>query len=372
MEHDVLEQMVLSGAMFGDREPPSPTRSDHRSRSPSPEHNIFDTSGNSDEEEYYEGTHITATSRLREEQAARDREGTHESIGMGPGRTGVKGVIRDRNEAKEREAEKLKQERTQLADRMKKMDLSAKTYLEEVDAEDKTKEQREGDAWQGIEGWRRKRMMELKGGLQSSESSAAAGGPLYGHLREVGMNGFVGAVESVPKQVWVILHIYDSSLSRCAVLDAQLVHLARRYPSAKFLRAKASAIGFTTNGSNSQGSGRTGGLPRPGVSSLSSRRYAEHDDLADDSDEEQPGSFRIEPEPDYDVLPTMLVYRAGELEFNWPRVDVDLKNSGGGVEGLEALLSRHRIIQPYNVASQPHAGSLSDEEELEFAQDVEW
>ena len=32
----------------------------------------------------------------------------------------------------------------------------------------------------------------------------------FGHLREVGMNGFVPAIESEEASVWVVVHIYDS------------------------------------------------------------------------------------------------------------------------------------------------------------------
>jgi hypothetical protein len=60
----------------------------------------------------------------------------------------------------------------------------------------------------------------------------------------------------------------------------------------------------------------------------SSRPQTEHDDEADEEEEE-------EVEADPDVLPTMLVYKDGELERNWIRVDWEI-----GEGDLEGLLRR--------------------------------
>ena len=53
------------------------------------------------------------------------------SIGMGPGRTGVKGVIRDRDEANTRARETRAREIKELNQRMEKASLGGKTFLEE-------------------------------------------------------------------------------------------------------------------------------------------------------------------------------------------------------------------------------------------------
>lgn len=79
-----------------------------------------------------------------------------DSIGMGPGRTGVKGVIRDRNEAAARERSGKAEELAELAARMERANLGGKTFLEERD-EPIT-----------LEGRQRGR---------------------FGHLREVGLSG---------------------------------------------------------------------------------------------------------------------------------------------------------------------------------------
>ena len=59
---------------------------------------------------------------------------------------------------------------------------------------------------------------------------------------------------------------------------------------------------------------------------------AEHDDEDDEEGEE-------EVEADPDVLPTMLVYKDGELERNWIRVDWEI-----GEGDLEGLLRRSVVL----------------------------
>jgi hypothetical protein len=95
---------------------------------------------------------------------------------MGPGRTGVKGVIRDRNEAAARERSKKAGELAELAARMNRANLGGKTFLEERDEPITLERQQRGR---------------------------------FGHLREVGLKGFVPAVEEEDQNVWVVVHIYD-------------------------------------------------------------------------------------------------------------------------------------------------------------------
>ncbi|KAG8998190.1 hypothetical protein FRB94_010442 [Tulasnella sp. JGI-2019a] len=388
MYDDTLEQLVLSGALFngGDRELGSPVRSRSPSHSrPSSPRTTADTVTFAPPDDEYESntTFVGDSAHHRTPE-----EAPQESIGMGPGRTGVKGVIKDRNEAMERSKDKTREEKEELNARMKKMDLSARTYFEDQEAEDATKgessKQRDGDAWQDIEGWRRRRLEELRTG------SGTSGGPgNFGHLREVGAGGFVEAVDKVPRNVWVVLHIYDASLTRCAVLDSYLAVLARRHPSVKFLRSRAAAIGFamkSATGVGSSGSKRV--LP---IGATRRTKYVDPDE--DSSDEEGPSNFvgahaeetheddvEDEAEPDYDMLPTMLVYRGGKLEFSWPRVDLDIGNKSGkgGVGGstfeqndVEALLTQYHILET-PLSNGGHGSSDEEDlETLEFASGVE-
>ena len=93
---------------------------------------------------------------------------------MGPGRTGVKGVIRDEAEVKARASQKQ---------------ASKAEYDEEK--------------WEEM-------MLEGLDKLNLSKASNGTGGARrFGHLREVGMRGYVDAVEKEERGIWVVVHIYD-------------------------------------------------------------------------------------------------------------------------------------------------------------------
>jgi len=65
----------------------------------------------------------------------------------------------------------------------------------------------------------------------------------------------------------------------------------------------------------------------------SSRPSSGRAETSDDDDEDEEEEEEVEADPD--VLPTMLVYKDGELERNWIRVDWEI-----GDGNLEELLRR--------------------------------
>lgn len=109
--------------------------------------------------------------------------------------------------------------------------------------------------------------------------------------------------------------------------------MARLYPDTKFLRARAAALGFASTNSATQT--RTSNVQKPLRSSL---HNLDDDDLYDEEDEEEENEDEViedEDGVDLDMLPTMLVYRDGELVHNWVRVDWEV-----GQAGIEELLDR--------------------------------
>lgn len=126
------------------------------------------------------------------------------------------------------------------------------------------------------------------------------------------------------------------SLERCAKIDEALIRVARTSPHTKFLRARASAIGFASLGRSATGAlGSKSTLSRHDkelytLSENSDFSKLEHteDDLGDDYDHEPE-----EEDVDLDMLPTILVYRHGELLHTWVRVDWE-----AGKDGIENFL----------------------------------
>ncbi|KAI9510870.1 hypothetical protein F5148DRAFT_1175618 [Russula earlei] len=316
MNGDHLEQLVLSGKLFQ-----NPSRSSSPARS--------DSSGSNGSG----GASDKPWSRQVD-----GKGGTHaqqvDSIGMGPGRTGVKGVIRDRNEAAAREHSRKAEELAELAARMERANMGGMTFLEE----------------------RNERV-----GLERRERGR------FGHLREVGLKGFVPAVEE-DRNVWVVVHIYDTSLERCDAINELLSRLARDHPDTKFIRCRASVIGFALNPNAKPKNSR---LPSSTYLSKSrtSPRFAEPDEddpYGSDTDEPTVPDMLSEEEEeeedvDTDMLPTVLVYHSGQLVHNWVRVDWE-----AGLLGIDELLKRHNIIHSTRNEG-PLSVPLNDDDDLVFS-----
>ena len=158
----------------------SPVRSPSGSRSPSPGSQWPDNGAYSPEDDL---------SKASPDIGYTEGEGHHQSIGMGPGRTGVKGVIRDRAEAVAQAKAKRSSEIAALNRKLEQTSLAAggKTWAEDEDV------RRVNQGLEPIHG----------SGATTSGSTKAR----FGHLREVGAGNFVAAVEE--SNVNVVVHIYD-------------------------------------------------------------------------------------------------------------------------------------------------------------------
>ncbi|KAJ6587131.1 thioredoxin-like protein [Mycena vulgaris] len=304
-----LERLVLSGELF------RTSRSSSPARSPSPDAGWHDEHLNlSDDDKDYDSD---TARRAAFDKHLKEQEKQADSIGMGPGRTGVKGVIRDRDEAEGMEREKRARELASVMEKMEKSHLGGKTYLEE--------EREKGEDADELVLKERERVEERRNVFGQTRQGK------FGHLREVGVKGFLSAVEGEAKGTWVVVHLYEPSLDRCYLLDDTLARLARVYSDTKFLRARASALGFASTGTSS-----SRGVPQLGRNRLREDEtddpYDDEKDIEDDEEEEEE---IYDDDVDLDVLPTMLVYRDGELVHNWVRVDWE-----AGSAGVEELLDQ--------------------------------
>jgi hypothetical protein len=99
------------------------------------------------------------------------------------------------------------------------------------------------------------------------------------------------------------------------------------------MRARAAALGFASKTSDTQS--RTSHIKRPTRSSLYDRDHEEDEDDEYDYEDNEDEVIDDEDRVDLDMLPTMLVYRDGELVHNWVRVDWEV-----GQAGVEDLLDR--------------------------------
>jgi len=314
-----IEALVLSGELFN-----GPARSSSPRRSPSPDSGWHDDElPSTSSSPTNPSSFINASSANKANQQAHQ----HESIGMGPGRTGVKGVIRDRDEANAMHEHKRGEEMEELRLKMEKGNLGGKTYLEE---------ERENLL---IPHFDNEKVDPL---VFTHTPSSTQRNAKFGHLREVGLAGFVGAVEKEEPGVWVVLHLYEASVDRCAVLDDTLAKLARIHGGTKFLRCRARALGFASSSAVTKPK-KNSSISRP------SRSYHDSDDdedLHEDEDDAEDTDVDAD-DVDTDMLPTLLIYRSGQLVHNWVRVDYEIGAERENVLGPEAvgeLLEKYHVV----------------------------
>lgn len=334
-----LEDLVLSGKLFNG----SASGSSSPRRSPSPDAVKWPNGNDADDYSENDGSAYRLLSTQSEASGVRDN-----GVGVGvPGRTGVKGVIRDRNEAEKSARDKRATEIKELNKRMEQVSLTGMTYLEE-------KALGLSESNEVLEELRFAR-------VRDNGRTSHGGGGRFGHLREVGLEGFLKAVEAEDRHVWVVLHLYHPSLDRCEDLDNTLSRLAREHATIKFLRAKASVVGFTSGSSAASRKPPVSVFTNRSIKSGTIREEDEEDPYGepehnekDHEDEDGEIGYDEEDNVDTDMLPTMLVYRGGDLVYNWVRVDWE-----AGKAGVEELLLKHRVLP----ISASNCGFPSDEED---------
>ena len=177
-----LEDLVLSGKLFNG----SGSGSSSPRRSPSPDAAKWPDDNDADNYPDNNGSPYRLSSAVGSDSSAQG------NVGVGvPGRTGVKGVIRDRNEVERSTRDKRATEIKELNQNMEKASLTGMTYLEE-----KALEQDE-------------ELEELRfARVRDNGRTSHGGGGRFGHLREVGLDGFLKAVEAEERHIWVVVHLY--------------------------------------------------------------------------------------------------------------------------------------------------------------------
>ncbi|KAF9532193.1 thioredoxin-like protein [Crepidotus variabilis] len=321
-----IEALVLSGELFNG---PSRSSSPTRSASPTSDPGWHDEELVASKRQEYNEKGLDYDSDTARRDALSEKRlqeaNAANSIGMGPGRTGVKGVIRDRDEANHLERNKKAKEVDEVRKKMEAANLGGKTYLEE---EREKAARGTGEKVDLLVRQEQEKVTSVRRGLFGQKEGR------FGHLREVGLKGFLPAVEE-EKGVWVVVHLYDASLERCYIIDERLSRLAREFPDTKFLRARASVLGFASTSTSTK--------PKPkqnhksALARLKTPREEDEDDPYGNDNEEEDAEEEMDADDDVDLdmLPTMLVYRDGDLVHNWVRVDWE-----AGDAGLDELLDR--------------------------------
>ncbi|KAF2984618.1 hypothetical protein EK904_003565 [Melospiza melodia maxima] len=138
-------------------------------------------------------------------------------------------------------------------------------------------------------------------------------GPKFGFVCEL-QNGeqFLEAVEKEHKTTTVIVHIYEDGVKGCEALNSSLACLAAEYPTVKFCKIKASSTGAGDRFSS-------------------------------------------------EVLPSLLVYKAGELLSNFISVSEQFSEEFFAVD-VEAFLNEYGLLPEREL---PALGNGTDEPDVE-------
>ena len=202
-----VEALVLSGELFnGTSRSSSPSRSITADDDDRGWHDDEYVAGK--QKEYNEkGLDYDSDAERRDMIKAKEQQEMQlqQSIGMGPGRTGVKGVIRDRDEAAQIQREKKAKELEEMKHKMEATNLGGKTFFEEE--WEKVLMGEKADKLVAVDFEKLREKMVTFGGKRQGK---------FGHLREVGLNGFLSAVEKEDKHVWIVVHLYDPVSDLCS------------------------------------------------------------------------------------------------------------------------------------------------------------
>ncbi|GAC92942.1 hypothetical protein PHSY_000502 [Pseudozyma hubeiensis SY62] len=348
---DAIEAAILHGV---DSHPTSTYREDRRADSGGSAHNTDDELGSDlpsdDDDDLYandedgaggaHGSHSrTAPSALHGLQSSRTANRGEE----GASHTGPKGVLRDRQLRAQQESSTRAANVHAVNRKMESMAMTSESYSEQVareqreaalgqdDDQDDTASRTAIADLQAKERRREQRIAELKSFHSTNplsdhtHSNTVAKDRYFGHLREVDERGYVSAIDNEDPRVPVVIHIYSKAVAQCNMLTSSLSSLARQYPQTKFLQVQAAAIGF----------GR-------------------------DADAETEEEFDEYNSKTLEVLPTVLVYRAGRLVANLVRVDLDPLWGRGGEQDARDLLEKYGALPTDGQATTGGGGGGAD------------
>lgn len=127
------------------------------------------------------------------------------------GRTGVKGVIRDADEQAQINRSLHATRIDALNRQMEKSALVAPSYLDEEREKAKALLDNGDELDETVDPLVRREMMlgMSRDSLDMNVFGRAREEGKFGHLREVGMKGYLGAVEKEERGVWVVVHLYE-------------------------------------------------------------------------------------------------------------------------------------------------------------------
>ncbi|XP_043914505.1 phosducin-like protein [Protopterus annectens] len=237
--------------------------------------------------------------------------------------TGPKGVLNDWRRFKKLESEQLEEQKYEMERLIKKLAVTCRSHLDDEKDEKKQQELREKissrmtlqeysmlqvseDDEEFLQQYRKQRMEEMRKQLSSKK--------LFEKVYELASpEEFLNAVDKEHKSTTVMIHIYETDIPGCEALAGCMLCLAAEYPLVKFCKIQSSVIG-------------------------TSERFTEN------------------------ALPTLLIYKGGELIGNFVRITDQLGEDFFAVD-LEAFLQECCLLPEKDVVTGSIHGTLVPDSE---------
>uniref|UniRef100_T1I1G1 Phosducin thioredoxin-like domain-containing protein n=2 Tax=Rhodnius prolixus TaxID=13249 RepID=T1I1G1_RHOPR len=148
--------------------------------------------------------------------------------------TGPKGVISDWQRYKQLETEKRQEEELERIELAKKLCLTCAPDSEQPKTDDNLSEFLSDDF---LEDYRKKRMEEM---LISRNL------PTFGDVYSLANgNEFLDAIDNENKAVTIVIHIYETTIPACKVMNQCLSSLSKQYSNVKFCKIVGSSAGMS-------------------------------------------------------------------------------------------------------------------------------
>jgi hypothetical protein len=158
------------------------------------------------------------------------------------GNTGVKGVINDYKEAKEKMIKRLERKRIETLKHIAATTPTVKSFREEEAEKKQSNQMIDDEDDEFLKKYREYRMVELRRLLDSNKSNNFQSKVNFGKLFDVNADTFVDFVDKESPTTTIIIHLYQPHLKMCLKLNDALEDLASKYPTVKFGRMLSTEV----------------------------------------------------------------------------------------------------------------------------------
>ncbi|EGC35656.1 hypothetical protein DICPUDRAFT_151998 [Dictyostelium purpureum] len=309
MEQKILNQILDK---FGDGDQETSDIRHHDSGDEGDDHSDNDNNANEccDDDEHKHKDFEPDVEAMTDEQYMEYIQEKEQPKYKSGGNTGVKGVLSDYAEHREKEKQKYLQQKREAIEKLEKMCFTTRDQPEQQPEEDLDSDEED------LERIRRSRLEQWKN-KQTQESKPVK--KVFGYLKQIDSSQYIDELDNEPSNVFVIVHLYQTYIPECVLVNQYLTQMAIKYRYVKFLKI---------------------------VSTEAKKNY--HDA----------------------ALPSILVYKGGELVISFVPITEELGRSFDK-EDLELLFASYDIIPNPMKKTNDWESSLSRQKQFESDSDYD-